>query len=251
MCWGRLQQAAQLAARNPNTQLVIDHLGLQQPFEPPPPAQPFAELPKVLALAAHPNIAIKISGACTLSHEPFPDKDIWTRSAASSTPLASIACACGSSQAARRTIRLERDREFADSPLEGEGFEPSVPRLRWSSVQLAADDATDAAIAKPGTPILRVDELGRAISACLARLSHGQKRTSSSRSASATSREEHDSRNHWLSLPHRPTEQSSRTSSMRQPLNTLLTIIVSPFTRPGAGPSSRSDNPRPALTINT
>ncbi len=77
LCWGRLEQAAQLAARNPNTQLVIDHLGLQQPFEPPAPAQPFAELPKVLALAAHPNIAIKISGACTLSHEPFPYKDIW------------------------------------------------------------------------------------------------------------------------------------------------------------------------------
>jgi predicted TIM-barrel fold metal-dependent hydrolase len=30
-----------------------------------------------LALAAHDNIAIKISGACTLSHGPFPYKDIW------------------------------------------------------------------------------------------------------------------------------------------------------------------------------
>ena len=77
LCCGRLEQAGQLAARNPDTQLVIDHLGLQQPFEPPPPAQPFADLPKVLALAAQPNIAIKISGACTLSHEPFPYKDIW------------------------------------------------------------------------------------------------------------------------------------------------------------------------------
>ncbi len=77
LCWGRLEQAAQLAARNPNTQLVIDHLGLQQPFEPPPPAEPFADLPKVLALAAYDNIAIKISGACTLSHEPFPYEDIW------------------------------------------------------------------------------------------------------------------------------------------------------------------------------
>ena len=76
-CTGRLEQAAQLAARNPGTQLVIDHLGLQQPPAPPAPPQPFAELPKVLALAAHPNIAIKISGACTLSHEPFPYKDIW------------------------------------------------------------------------------------------------------------------------------------------------------------------------------
>jgi predicted TIM-barrel fold metal-dependent hydrolase len=77
LCWGRLDQAAQLAARNPDTQIVIDHLGLQQPFEPPPPARPFAELPKVLALAAHDNIAVKISGACTLSREPFPYKDIW------------------------------------------------------------------------------------------------------------------------------------------------------------------------------
>jgi len=76
-CTGRLEQAAQLAARNPNTQLVIDHLGLQQPPAPPAPPQPFGELPKVLAMAAHPNIAIKISGACTLSHEPFPYRDIW------------------------------------------------------------------------------------------------------------------------------------------------------------------------------
>jgi predicted TIM-barrel fold metal-dependent hydrolase len=77
LCSGRLEQAGQLAARNPNTRLVIDHLGLQQPLEPPPPAQPWAELPKVLALAAYPNIAIKITGACTLSHEPFPYQDIW------------------------------------------------------------------------------------------------------------------------------------------------------------------------------
>ena len=76
-CTGRLEQAGELAARNPDTQLVIDHLGLQQPPAPPAPPQPFAELPKVLALAAHPNIAIKISGACTLSHEPFPYTDIW------------------------------------------------------------------------------------------------------------------------------------------------------------------------------
>jgi L-fuconolactonase len=77
LAWGRLDQVSQLAARNPDTRLVIDHLGLQQPFEPPVPAQPFADLPKVLALAAHSNIAIKITGACTLSREPFPYKDIW------------------------------------------------------------------------------------------------------------------------------------------------------------------------------
>src|SRR5919106_3467138 len=77
LCWGRLEQARALAARNPDTAVVVDHLGLQQPFEPPPPAQPFADLPKVLALAGQPNVAIKITGACTLSREPFPFKDIW------------------------------------------------------------------------------------------------------------------------------------------------------------------------------
>lgn len=77
LAWGRLDQAGALAARNPDTQLVIDHLGLQQPFAPPPPAQPFADLPEVLAVAAYPNVAIKISGAGTLSHEPFPYGDIW------------------------------------------------------------------------------------------------------------------------------------------------------------------------------
>ena len=76
-CTGRLEQAAQLAARNPNTRLVIDHLGLAQPHEPPAPAEPFADLPKLLALAAHDNVAVKISGACALSHEPFPYRDIW------------------------------------------------------------------------------------------------------------------------------------------------------------------------------
>jgi L-fuconolactonase len=34
-------------------------------------------LPKVLALAAYPNVAITITGACTLAHEPFRYQDIW------------------------------------------------------------------------------------------------------------------------------------------------------------------------------
>jgi L-fuconolactonase len=36
-----------------------------------------ADLPKLLALAAYPNVRVKISGACTLSREPFPYNDIW------------------------------------------------------------------------------------------------------------------------------------------------------------------------------
>ncbi len=77
LCWGRLEQAGQMAARNPDTQLVIDHLGLQQPFAPPAPPQPWADLPKLLALSRYKNVAVKITGACTLSHQAFPYKDIW------------------------------------------------------------------------------------------------------------------------------------------------------------------------------
>ena len=94
LCWGRLEQADAMAARNPDTTLVIDHLGLQQPFEPPVPAEPLADLPSLLALAAHPNVTVKISGAGTLSHEAVPYKDIWDPLAASSTRSGSTA-ACG------------------------------------------------------------------------------------------------------------------------------------------------------------
>ena len=77
LCWGNAPLLGGLAERNPNTQIVLDHLGLRQPFGPPPPDDPFGDLPKVLSLAAYDNVAIKITGACTLSHQPYPYADIW------------------------------------------------------------------------------------------------------------------------------------------------------------------------------
>ena len=77
MAAGKLPLLRELARRNPDTQVIIDHLGLAQPFEPPPPAEPFADLPNVLSLAELDNVAIKISGAGTLAHQPFPYPDIW------------------------------------------------------------------------------------------------------------------------------------------------------------------------------
>jgi L-fuconolactonase len=74
---GKLPLLGELARRHPNTQVVVDHVGLPQPFEPPAPPEPFADLPSVISLAAYDNVAIKISGACTLSHQPFPYPDIW------------------------------------------------------------------------------------------------------------------------------------------------------------------------------
>ena len=74
---GRLDQGIALIRSHPDVQIVVDHLGLVQPHEPPVPKEPWTELPKVLTLAQLPNVAIKISSACTLSHEPFPYNDIW------------------------------------------------------------------------------------------------------------------------------------------------------------------------------
>ena len=77
MAAGNLPILRELARRNPSTQIVIDHVGLAQPRHPPAPPEPFAELDSVLSMAEFDNVAIKISGACTLSHEPFSYPDIW------------------------------------------------------------------------------------------------------------------------------------------------------------------------------
>ena len=77
MCSGKLPLLRDLARRHPHTQMVVDHVGLVQPFEPPASPEPFADLANVLSLAECDNVAIKISGACTLSHQAFPYPDIW------------------------------------------------------------------------------------------------------------------------------------------------------------------------------
>jgi len=77
LCWGRLDLGGEFIRRNPDTVVVIDHLGLLQPAHPPVPADVWGELPKLLALAQYPNARVKVSGACTMSHEAFPYNDIW------------------------------------------------------------------------------------------------------------------------------------------------------------------------------
>ena len=76
-CWGNLDAATALIDRHPDTRFILDHLGLLQPRTPPAPPEPWAELPKVLALARRSNVVIKVSGACTLSQKPYPYPDIW------------------------------------------------------------------------------------------------------------------------------------------------------------------------------
>ncbi|MBH68562.1 MAG: hypothetical protein CMM58_09440 [Rhodospirillaceae bacterium] len=83
LCWECLEQAGELAKKFPNTRLVVDHLGLKQPFSRPIPENPFSDIQQLLALSVFDNISIKITGACTLSHEAYPFGDIWA-------PLAKI-----------------------------------------------------------------------------------------------------------------------------------------------------------------
>ena len=75
--WGNVDVGTALIDRHPDTRFIIDHLALLQPHEPPAPPQPWADLPKVLELAKRKNAVIKVSGACTLSHQPYPFPDIW------------------------------------------------------------------------------------------------------------------------------------------------------------------------------
>jgi predicted TIM-barrel fold metal-dependent hydrolase len=77
LCWGRLDLGLEIVRRYADTVIVIDHLGLLQPAKPPVPADVWGELPRLLELAAYPNVRVKISGACTMSREPFPYNDIW------------------------------------------------------------------------------------------------------------------------------------------------------------------------------
>ena len=77
LCWGNLDLGTKFVRKFSDTVIVIDHLGLLQPAKPPVPADVWADLPKLLALADCANVRIKISGACTMSHQPFPYDDIW------------------------------------------------------------------------------------------------------------------------------------------------------------------------------
>ena len=77
LCWGNLERGTVVIDRHPDTRFIVDHLGIMQPRTPPAPPQPWADLPKVLELAKRRNAVIKVSGACTLSKEPYPFNDIW------------------------------------------------------------------------------------------------------------------------------------------------------------------------------
>ena len=75
-CSGNLDAGIGLIDRHADTRFIVDHLGLVQPSTSPARPDAWSELPKVLDLARRPNAVIKVSGACTLSREPYPPS--WT-----------------------------------------------------------------------------------------------------------------------------------------------------------------------------
>ena len=76
-CWDNLETGIKVVDRHPETRFILDHLGIQQPHTPSVVPQPWNELPNVLELARRANAVIKVSGACTLSQDPYPFPDIW------------------------------------------------------------------------------------------------------------------------------------------------------------------------------
>ena len=126
LCWDNLDAGAALIDRYPDVRFIMDHLGILQPRTPPAPLQPWANLPKVLDLAKRPNVVIKVSGACTLSREPYPFPDIWD-------PLARVFDAWGFDRCLRGT---DWTRAFAVRQLE-QAVEPFRRTQRLSDSERA------------------------------------------------------------------------------------------------------------------
>jgi L-fuconolactonase len=74
---GNLPDLAPVASRYPDLTLVIDHFGLRQPPFSEIDDPPWRGIDDLVKLAEFPNVSAKVSGAPTLSAEPYPFPDIW------------------------------------------------------------------------------------------------------------------------------------------------------------------------------
>ncbi len=74
---GHADEAAPVARAHPDLALVIDHLELRQPPYMAADPDPFERLPLTLGLAQYPKVAVKLSGAPSLSRQRYPFRDLW------------------------------------------------------------------------------------------------------------------------------------------------------------------------------
>ena len=67
-----LDLVGNIAERHPDLRVTIDHLGGLGGFEERKDHQAMTHMPDLLALAKHPNVAVKVTGAPGYSSEPYP-----------------------------------------------------------------------------------------------------------------------------------------------------------------------------------
>jgi predicted TIM-barrel fold metal-dependent hydrolase len=71
-----LPVVGQVAERHPGLRLIVDHLGSPGSAAGGKDAAVYAQLSELVALARHPNVAVKATGAPSLSSEPYPYRNI-------------------------------------------------------------------------------------------------------------------------------------------------------------------------------
>jgi len=70
---GRIKTVGEVAAKHPKLRILIDHMARQRGSK---DDASFSDLGDLLALAKHPNVAVKASGAPSYSSEPYPYRNI-------------------------------------------------------------------------------------------------------------------------------------------------------------------------------
>ena len=71
-----LPVVGRVAAQHPGLRLIVDHLGGRGGTTTATDAEAFEKLPELVALAKHPNVAVKATGAPNYSSEPYPFRSI-------------------------------------------------------------------------------------------------------------------------------------------------------------------------------
>ena len=68
-----LPLVGEVAARHPGLKLIVDHFGMPARLK---DEAAFANMPALLALAKHKNIAVKVTGAAGMSSAPYPFRNV-------------------------------------------------------------------------------------------------------------------------------------------------------------------------------
>ena len=76
-CGGNLEVGTALVDAHPQTRFIMDHVGMHQPRVKPAPSDVWDKLPLLLEMGKRPNVALKLTGICTMSQKGHPYDDLW------------------------------------------------------------------------------------------------------------------------------------------------------------------------------